>query len=190
LVPRSDHHPTPILPIEVRLLLENPIKAAELRAKFAEIKGVLSDVRDSILFDRGYPSNSRNVSKLHEVQKQLLQLLGTFQGLPDQRKDIQFLASTIRDLCRSRQKLSYSLNVRRSPRSDSSTRKECLERKNLDKKEILSSWYHANREYPYPSKTVKIQLAKYCGISVREVDVWFRNARRRIPRGTNTPFCV
>ncbi|XP_062573442.1 uncharacterized protein LOC134235321 [Saccostrea cucullata] len=44
---------------------------------------------------------------------------------------------------------------------------------------ILSEWYEANRENPYPSDEVKSELAKRTGISEQQVKSWFANKRSR-----------
>ncbi|CAI2350287.1 unnamed protein product [Caenorhabditis sp. 36 PRJEB53466] len=47
------------------------------------------------------------------------------------------------------------------------------------KSDILNSYFHANIFDQFPSKAVKMELAKKCGITHKEVSMWFNAKRSR-----------
>ncbi|KAJ3450878.1 homeobox protein [Anaeramoeba flamelloides] len=60
----------------------------------------------------------------------------------------------------------------------------CLKkrRENLSKKSILilKKYFYKNFDNPYPSKSRKQELATKTGLTIKQVNNWFTNARRRI----------
>jgi len=58
------------------------------------------------------------------------------------------------------------------------TKKVYREKYSARSEKILKSWYMENFYDPYPMTEEKIQLAKECGISVNQVNSWFKNVRQ------------
>ncbi|KAL7713841.1 Homeobox protein knotted-1 [Entamoeba marina] len=54
----------------------------------------------------------------------------------------------------------------------------------LDKKSklLLKNWFNSHIQYPYPSDLEKIELAKLCNISTKQINTWFANYRSRYKR--------
>jgi hypothetical protein len=48
------------------------------------------------------------------------------------------------------------------------------------KKDILKSWFIANRAFPYPTHEEKQKLAIETGLTLQQISDWFSNARRRV----------
>ena len=46
-------------------------------------------------------------------------------------------------------------------------------------KNVLTKWYEKNIDYVYPSKAQKVILMEKCGITRRQLDLWFNNRRSR-----------
>ncbi|GJQ09366.1 hypothetical protein GpartN1_g1157.t1 [Galdieria partita] len=51
-----------------------------------------------------------------------------------------------------------------------------------DTRKVLNDWFNANIHHPYPSETVKRELAHQAGISVEQVNTFFGNKRMRTKR--------
>lgn len=51
---------------------------------------------------------------------------------------------------------------------------------------ILSRWYQAHRDFPYPSPQEKRALAKQCAMSIKQIDYWFGNRRARDRRRSSS----
>lgn len=55
--------------------------------------------------------------------------------------------------------------------------------------ELLYGWFTSHVDNPYPTEQEKKELRKVCGLTRKQLDVWFTNARRRyldtgnVPRG-------
>ena len=49
-------------------------------------------------------------------------------------------------------------------------------------KSALAAWFKHNADHPYPSQEAKEQLSEQTGLSVKQVTVWFMNARSRLAR--------
>ncbi|EFQ94015.1 hypothetical protein CFE70_002552 [Pyrenophora teres f. teres 0-1] len=43
----------------------------------------------------------------------------------------------------------------------------------------LKEWLHENRKNPYPDADTKLSLAQQCGITEKQINTWFTNARAR-----------
>lgn len=49
----------------------------------------------------------------------------------------------------------------------------------------LREWFAQNQHYPYPNKQAKQELSRQAGLSLKQVNSWFINARkRRLPRSS------
>ena len=44
---------------------------------------------------------------------------------------------------------------------------------------VLTAWFEANREHPYPDEAQQAVMAEAAHLSVKQVSVWFTNARLR-----------
>ncbi|KAE9377457.1 hypothetical protein N431DRAFT_541237 [Stipitochalara longipes BDJ] len=49
--------------------------------------------------------------------------------------------------------------------------------------DILNAWFQAHANRPYPSKDEKLELARKTGLSRSQVDNWFHDRRRKVPKG-------
>ena len=45
----------------------------------------------------------------------------------------------------------------------------------------MQKWYDDHRDNPYPSKDEKVELAQAEGKSVKQVDTWFKDERKKGP---------
>ncbi|ETO05509.1 homeodomain-containing protein [Reticulomyxa filosa] len=45
---------------------------------------------------------------------------------------------------------------------------------------ILRDWFQANVRYPYPKQFEKEMLAKECNLTLKQVNTWFTNTRKRV----------
>jgi hypothetical protein len=52
---------------------------------------------------------------------------------------------------------------------------------NAAQRKALMDWYTSHPVHPYPSKSEKEQLSKVTGLSLKQIDNWFINTRRRRP---------
>eukprot|EP00300_Choanocystis_sp_HF-7_P024288 c25709_g1_i1.p1 GENE.c25709_g1_i1~~c25709_g1_i1.p1 ORF type:complete len:379 (-),score=62.48 c25709_g1_i1:48-1055(-) len=50
----------------------------------------------------------------------------------------------------------------------------------MDSEALLKSWLFAHRDNPYPTQSEKDELAEASGKSIRQINNWFINARRRL----------
>ncbi|KAJ3216355.1 hypothetical protein HDU67_009623 [Dinochytrium kinnereticum] len=50
---------------------------------------------------------------------------------------------------------------------------------NLEQVQVMSDWFEANLAFPYPAPEVKDALAAKTGLSLKQVNDWFINSRRR-----------
>lgn len=48
---------------------------------------------------------------------------------------------------------------------------------------VLKLWYTKHLAYPYPTELEKSELSEKCGLTNRQVSMWFINARRRSHKG-------
>lgn len=98
-------------------------------------------------------------------------------------RKLHSMALTTTKLCRSRLRLLQRLRSisEGTKQSSSLRRRRCLEQ--TDSKNALVTWYLENSAHPYPSKTEKLRLAKESGLTAKEVNKWFLNARCRVKRG-------
>ena len=44
--------------------------------------------------------------------------------------------------------------------------------------QVLQAWFQNNIEYPYPNFSEKESLRKETGLSMRQIQIWFTNARK------------
>lgn len=49
-------------------------------------------------------------------------------------------------------------------------------------RDVLSSWLIQNRHHPYPSLAEKEEISSSTGLSKRQIEVWYSNARKRYER--------
>lgn len=73
-----------------------------------------------------------------------------------------------------------------SSSTDSSPSNDCKRGKKRRKarftkqqRDVLNSWLDRNRHYPYPSSAEKWEIARKANLSIRQVEVWYANARKR-----------
>ncbi|KAJ3335923.1 hypothetical protein HDU93_004070 [Gonapodya sp. JEL0774] len=48
-----------------------------------------------------------------------------------------------------------------------------------DQKAIMMSWLHTNKDHPFPTESEKLKFCDSTGLSLRQINDWFINARRR-----------
>jgi hypothetical protein len=48
-----------------------------------------------------------------------------------------------------------------------------------DQLNVLTRWFNAHKDDPYPSPEEKFELARMCHMEVRQIEHWFTNRRKR-----------
>ena len=56
---------------------------------------------------------------------------------------------------------------------------------------ILERWLLENVENPYPTPKTKRELAKQTNLSIKQIDIWFKNSRKKIRKNKiSTRFSI
>jgi hypothetical protein len=84
------------------------------------------------------------------------------------------------------QELKYALAVDQGGLQDEDSTHERLparinRRRNhkQDQLNVLTRWFNAHADDPYPSPEEKYELARKCNMEVRQIEHWFTNRRKR-----------
>ena len=44
---------------------------------------------------------------------------------------------------------------------------------------LLQEWFHQHKDWPYPNEEEQKKLAEEVGVSSKQINTWFINARKR-----------
>lgn len=91
----------------------------------------------------------------------------------------RILLNEIRSMALNIIKLCASLRKHRYEESS----KISIGRIKSERASILKHWYTLHVDHPYPTELEKVELAKLSGLTIRQISMWFTNARRRSQKG-------